>query len=206
LGIVLASCGLGWAGCGSVENTGRDAGADSGHDAGADSGHDAGTDSAMVPDDSGAPAVSYDIAYISKLTFTPDIRAVHQFVVVVNRGSAALPLSTVAVKDVGDDNPGVDWAFTSLVGSAVMLKPGRAAGRVSPAAKDELDTVVTEPLDDQLLDFEMRFPSPPPVGLVLLGQVVITISGVDATLVFTVQVTDTGDLVLENPKRIGAQL
>lgn len=186
-GIVLASCLLGWAGCGSVSNTISDA--------------------AMTETDSAPPAVSYDVAYISKLTFTPSISAVHQFIAVVNRGSAALPLASVTVKDVADDSASVDWAFTQLAGSTVMLKPGRAAGRLSPVVQDQLVNagIVAEPFDDQLLDFEMRFPSPPPVGLVLRGQAVIDISGADVTLVFTVQVTDSGDLVLENPKRIGTQ-
>lgn len=187
-GIVLASCLLGWAGCGSVTNTSS-------------------PDAASPTPDSGAAAISYDVAYISKLTLTPNIQAVHQLIALVNRGSNALPLSSVMVKDVADDNTSVDWAFTELAGSTVMLKTGRAAGNLSPVAQDQLVTtgLVSEPFDDQLLGFEMRFPSPPPVGLVLRGQVVIDISGADVTLVFTIQVTDTGDLVFENPKRIGTQ-
>lgn len=191
--VVLASCLIG---CGSVSNPVHDAGPDS-----------ASSPDASAPVDTGASATSYDVAYISKVTLTPNISAVKQFVALVNRGTEPLPLSSVMVKNVSDDNSGVDWAFTLKVGSTVMLKPGRAAGHLSPLAQDVLVSsgTVPEPFDDQLLDFEMRFPSPPPAGLVLRGQAVLDINGADATLVYTIQVAETGDIVFENAKRTGSQ-
>lgn len=193
-GVMLVSCLIG---CGSVNNPI----------------HDAGVDSVLSIDakpsaDTGVSAISYDVAYISKVTLTPNITAVKQFIALVNRGTEPLPLSSIMVKNVSDDNSSVEWEFTLKVGSTVMLKTGRAAGRLSPLAQDVLVSsgTVSEPFDDQLLDFEMRFPSPPPVGLVLRGQVVIDISGADATLVYSIQVADSGDVVFENVKRTGSQL
>lgn len=175
--------------------------------------HDAGRDSALpvdasAPVDMGASAISYDVAYISKVTLTPNIRTVEQFVALVNRGTAPLPLSSVVVKNVSDDNSSVDWEFKLKVASPVMLKTGRAAGHLSPLAQDVLVSsgTVSEPFDDQLLDFEMQFPTAPPAGLVLRGQVVIDINGADATLVYTIQVAEAGDIVFENAKRTGSQM
>jgi hypothetical protein len=174
-------------------------------DAAVDTAIDAAVDAAIdTPDPT---FVAYDIGYVNDLTFTTSTTAVSHMLLVINRGSTALQLSTVSVKDVGDDNTSVAWSFAKKTDSTVMLRPGRAAGALSPLARETLVTsgLVPEPIDDQLLDFEMAFAAPAPLGTAVHGQAVITINGVDITVPFVIHVGDQPGLMFNDAKRISVQ-
>ena len=183
------TCALGSIGCGSVQNAAVDAS----------------PDSTGSPDSAGS-GVSYDIGYVNDLTVAPNITKVAGLLLVVNRGAAPLKISSASVVIFDDDNTSIDWTFSKESDSMIMLKPGRAAGLLSPAAMAQVVTggLVTEPIDDQLLNFAMSFPSPPAADTTLRAEAVIRIEAVDLTVPFTIHIVASGGVELNSAKRIAA--
>jgi hypothetical protein len=200
-GVVVVLVGLASAaGCGKVQQSVADA-------APAPALLDA---AAMVLDvmpDTPTPETRFDVGYVNDFTVPADTDSVFGFALVVNTGAAPLDLGTATVVTVTDDNDAVDWTFTKKAGSTTMLVPNHAAGLLTLAAHDKVVTggVVSEPIDDQLLDFSMGFASPPTAGTSLHGQVVLEIQHSVAILPFTVSVVASGDLLLNVARRVSSQ-
>src|SRR4051812_42398501 len=87
----LFSCLIG---CGSVTSSKPDTGRDAAIDAIPDAG----------PDATDATSALYDIAYIYEFTINPDTTGVSAFLLVINRGTAPLALSTARVAFVNVDS------------------------------------------------------------------------------------------------------
>jgi hypothetical protein len=179
IGVVLAACGAGAFGCGSVQSTEVDAAVDAAGDSAVD-----------VMPDTASPPIRYDVGYVDNLTLTPDITGVFGFVAVVNMGTAQLNLSTASVVTFIDDNANVEWSFAKEKDSTAMLSLGRAAGFLTLAAKSKVlaNGVVIEPFDDEILSFSMNFVTPLPSGASLNAQAVISIDNVNVTLPFTINI------------------
>jgi hypothetical protein len=188
-------------------------------------GFDAAVDGAQVVDavvdgaavDSSVPIARYDIAYINDITIDPGVSGMFAFLLVVNTGTAPLNLSTALVVSFSDDANNVDWTFTKPGDSTLILKPGHAAGCLSPTAMEDLVTggIVTEPIDGDCpdifqglgLNFAMNFSTNPLPLVTFHAQAMLRIDGVDIVLPFTVHVDDSNNatLVFNSTKRISTQ-
>lgn len=189
---VLLSC---LNGCGSVASSRPDAGPDAAPDAALDASPDA------------APAMSaaYDIAYVYEFTLNPDIVGANAFLLVINRGTTPIALSTARVVSVEADS-GATVTFTKTTDSVHMLAPGRAAGRLSPEAMTKVVTsgLATEPIDDADLDFTMNFSSLPSPGVVH-GKVVLEIAATKLDMPFTFHVDANAEPSLTTAQRLSAR-
>lgn len=163
---------------------------------------------AMAPAQDGMapPVASYDIGYINDITIGPNVRTLSQLLLVVNRSTDPVALSMVSVTNFDDDSASFDWTFAESTMSTLQLARGRAAGRLSADAAAQVRTVVTEPIDDDLLNFGMQFPAGLPAGLELHAEAVIQVQAVNITVPFVIHVSDTGDVVFNSARRIAMPL
>ncbi|HMG56530.1 MAG TPA: hypothetical protein VK601_23685 [Kofleriaceae bacterium] len=167
-------------------------------DAASDGPADASTDSAPVA------VIKYDVAYINDLTLTTSISNVHGILLVVNKGTAPLKLSTAAVVTYSNDFPGITWEFSKNGATTTMLVPGHAAGAIGPDVTAKLvdSGLVPEPIDDNTLDFTMTFPMEPPSGLTLHAQAVLQIESANIVLPFTLEIVGSGSPSLNATSRV----
>lgn len=209
------ACAVGSIGCGSVQEMeeGSDAPMDASTGTTADAAPIPGTDAAeeMLADAAPADAppsglIEYDVAYINNFTLTPDIATLGSFVAIVNMGDAPLDLSTVSIVMFTDDDVDVEWSFAQSATSTAMLSPGRAAGRLSVRAADLLaDVSLTEPRDDQILNFAMNLSTPASAGSSFLAEAVISVEGVQVALPISIAIGPTGgDVTLNGGQRVNA--
>lgn len=140
--------------------------------------------------DSSMSQVKYDVAYANEITFPYNYTGLSGFLLVVNRAQAPLSLVNAAVASVSDDNPDVTWTLELDTPSTIALPLGHAAGFLSQEARLKIvgSSLVTEPIDDDVLDFRMSFASFPPIGIDVHAQARLRIGGVDLVLPFTVHV------------------
>jgi hypothetical protein len=168
---------------------------------------DATASDTMTPSDVMTSAARYDVGYIDELTFGVNAVKLSSFLLVINKGGEPLKVTTASVVTSKVIDGGVDWTFAKVADATTTLGSGHAAGKLSPAAQMTLvaGLVVTEPIDDQALDFAMSFPSPPPVDVTFHAQAVIRIDDVDLTLPFTIHIVgDAGALEFNSATRLHA--
>lgn len=158
-------------------------------------------------DSPSAATVKYDIGYINDITLTPNISSVRSILAIVNKGTAALKLSTVTVVTYGHDFPGIDWRFSNTGVTTTALSPGQAAGLLNADAATKLvgSGLVPETIVDNTLDFTMTFPTAPPAGVTLHAQAVLQIESANIVLPFTIKVVASGAPVFNTAGRISSQ-
>jgi hypothetical protein len=158
-----------------------------------------------APPDAPSPA-KYDIAYIKDFTFAPSISSISNFVVVINKGTLPLKLSTIVVTNVIDDNAQLVWSFAQSGTSTTMLNPRRAAGALSPLATTKLidSGVVPEPRDDQSLSFFMSFQNSPTTAYDLSASLTLTIDNKALSVPFVIHIVPGGATSFNNVARISA--
>jgi hypothetical protein len=152
-------------------------------------------------------SVKYDVGYINDITVTVNNSDLQGFAVVVNKGLTPLSIQTLSVESYLDDNPGIDWGFSiSQAAQVTSLPPGHAAGGLSIAAKSKLVTpgVVPEPIDDSFLLFDMTFPLNPPT-VTFNASAVLKIDGKKVTLPFVIHIVGSGNITLNDGKRVSSQ-
>jgi hypothetical protein len=191
-GTVLGLCVSGLAGCGSVRSTNADGpppddASISRDDAIAtDAAVDAAVDTAI---DTPVATTRFDIGYINDLVIVPlDTTQLRGLLLVVNKGTVPLDLSTASVLAFSDDADGIDWQFSKRANSTFLLDPGRAAGSLGVSARPLIvdQGVVTERIDDNALDFQMDFLGTPASGVIANAQAIVRIDGVEAVLTFKI--------------------
>src|SRR5262245_38627043 len=166
VGLFLAVCASGVVGCQPAEES------------------DMGGDAMGDPDDgAGGRSSGYDVGYVDDFTVAPFDSEVVGFIVVVNMGGEPLDLSTAEIVAFEDSSDLVEWSLEERTGSKAMLAPGRAAGYLSAPAEGRVlvDGVVTEPVDDQNLNFAMTF-GPLPDRASFQAEARIRIGGLEAAL------------------------
>jgi hypothetical protein len=163
----------------------------------------------MVPPDTSVPVTKFDIGYVNEFVIVPlNTTQIHSILLVVNTGNVPLDLSTAAVVTFNDDSNGVDWQFSKRTAAAFSLDPTRAAGSLGPNARPLIVTagVVTERIDDNVLDFQMDFLGTPASGVVANAQAVVRIGGVEAVLPFKITTISSGESPQFNTaKRVHSQ-
>jgi hypothetical protein len=181
--LALCAAGVIVAGCGSVKMSSGDG------------------------DNEDATATKYDIAYVDDFTIDPNISSLFSFLLVVNEGEKPLSLQTATVVTYSDDSAGIDWQLTEDATTTIVLKPGHAAGLLSPGTASKLveSGLVPEPIDDNQLDFTMSFPTPPTAGVALHAQAVLRIETTDIVLPFTINIVPSGGPTYNATRRISAQ-
>lgn len=137
---------------------------------------------------------AYDIVYVDDLSVPPGARTIDGLVLVVNRGSGPLDLSTAGV--VSFSPPEV--AFIKSGDSRGELPVGHAAGFLVGDAERRfaLDHLTLVPVDDHELDFVLAFMEPPPDGIVR-AYALVRIGGTDTALSFKIHVMQ-GDVVFNH--------
>lgn len=165
------------------------------------------TADAMV-DAPSAPVADYDIGYVNELTFSNNISSIGSFIVVVNRGTAALDLAMTDVPQFSDDNATVVWTFAKAGASATVLPPGQSAGELSPLATTKIidSGLVSEPrVMSSGFNFSMQFSSVPATTTFNLnGQATISVQGKRITLPFTIHFVPGAGTAFNNASRIHA--
>lgn len=159
-----------------------------------------------------APGITkFDVGYINDITFVPvDTTGIPHFLLVVNKGTVPLDLATATVVTYNDGSDGIDSEFHVLTSSTFKLDPERAAGNLGVTARNKLvtDQVVTERIDDNILDFELKFVGTPASGVVANAQAVLSIGGVDAVLPFKITTIPSGSgppFQFNSAKRVHSQ-
>jgi hypothetical protein len=163
----------------------------------------------MAPPDTTLPVTKFDIGYVNEFVIVPrDTTQIHSFVLVVNTGNVPLDLSTATVLTFNDDSNAVDWEFSKRTSATFSLDPTRAAGSLGPNARPLIVDagVVTERIDDNVLDFQMDFLGTPASGVVANAQAVVRIGGVEAVLLFRITTMSSGESPQFNTaKRVHSQ-
>ena len=191
LAALMACCGA-MVGCGSVKTLMPEMPPDAAIDA---------------PDAMQPAKTKYDVAYINDITIIPAITSINSLVLVVNKGTAPLKLSTVDVVTYSDDSADIGWAFSKSGATTTMLMPSQAAGQLTPDAQGKLvdSGLVREPVVDNMLNFSMAFSTTPPTGVILHAQVVLRIETTDIVLPFTIKIVSSGFLALNAASRLSSQ-
>jgi hypothetical protein len=202
-GVVLAICVGNAIACGSVKSSVDPpidgSGSSPGNPADAAVPSDTAVPSDAAPPDTTLPVTRFDIGYVNEFVIVPlDTTQIHSFLLVVNTGNVPLDLSTATVVTFSDDSNGVDWQFSKRTTAAFSLEPTRAAGSLGPNARPLIvdASVVTERIDDNVLDFQMDFLGTPASGVVANAQAVVRIGGIEAVLPFKITTLSAG----ESPK------
>jgi hypothetical protein len=180
--VALAACAGGAVGCGNVKNQST-------------------PDAAPVVVD----ATRYDVGYVTEITFGAD--RISGFLVVVNQGAEPLPLATASVVAYFDDVPTVTWGFAKIGNATTLLASGRAAGLLSPQAASQITGrgLVAEPIDDQVLNFEMTLTPLPDSGTNLRAQAVVRIGTANIVLPFTIRFLAGAALQINSTARVSSQ-
>jgi len=166
------------------------------------------TDGAVDPrPDAATPTRSFDVGYINELSFPFNFTGVSEFMIIVNRGPAALNLATAALDAIEDDSPDVVWTLAVDMLSTTSLPAGHAGGLLSQEANIALvvSGLVSEPLADNTLNFRISFSEFPPVGTDIHAQATLRIDDASVVLPFTIHVTASGTVTLDHAARVGSR-
>jgi hypothetical protein len=194
-GIVSA----GGAACGKVASTTNDAALDAMVDAPM---IDAMVD-AMID---APPPHKFEIGYINELTLAPNNRVLLGFLLLVNVSTVPLNAADLTIVSFGDNSPAVEWEFFKDQDASMRVAPGRAAGLISPVARDKIVTpgIVTEQNDDTFFSLGMSFVTPPPADVTFNAQVVLRIDGETITLPFTIHTLNTNMVTFHSAARVAS--
>lgn len=191
----LVACGLGSMGCGDQQAPATDAppGIDAGRPI------DAGVDSPP-------PLARYDVGYIDEHTIPYNYTGVGGMVLIVNKSEKPLSMAKASVVSVTSDRSDVTCTLALDPPSTTLLPPNHVAGLLSQQAALELvnSGLVPEPIDDDMMNFEIGFASFPPIGIDVHARATIRIGDADLVLPFTIHVV-SGDRTneLNHAVRIG---
>lgn len=100
---------------------------------------------------------SFDIGYISEMTFAPSTFSISSLARLANTGTLPVPLQGATIVSFSDDNATIN--FTANISSNNgMVQPGRSAGSLSPLATTRMvnSGVVSEP-EDTANQFNISF-------------------------------------------------
>jgi hypothetical protein len=166
-------------------------------------GSDAGLDASI---DAAAPSHAFDVGYINEFTYPFNVTGVSEFMMVVNRGPLPLNLADAELDAVEDDSPQVDWTLSVDMLSTTVLPAGHAAGLLSQDANTALvvSGLVSEPLDDNTLNFRMSFSDFPTAGTAIHAQAKLRIGDASVTLPFTIHIVASGTVMLDHAVRVGS--
>lgn len=173
-----------------VDSEDADAEVDSGDaDAEVDSG-DAEVDARDADPDGVRP--SYEVAYVNELSSRgiPVGEAITHLGVVINVGAVPIEMDSIVVAWARTDHPDVEFDCSAR-SDRVLLQPGEAIGRLSPAAEELLiGEVVTEPWTDASLEIAFHRSNDAFVVGDVVGTCLVYLAGAPVTLTATIHLHD----------------